>query len=56
MKCQIQLKGLQMKIIDPNEFKSSDYESAQTLLQTYVHVKGDTRQGKCGLRQKFWLL
>ena len=43
-------------MIDPNEFKSSDYESAQTLLRTYVHFKGDTRQGKYGLTQKFWLL
>ena len=48
------IKGTAM--IDPNEFNSSDCESAQALLQTYEHFKEDIRQGKYGLTQKFWLL
>ena len=43
-------------MIDPNEFHSSDSESAQALPQTYVHFKEDIRQEKYGLTQKFWLL
>ena len=43
-------------MIDPNQFNSSDCESAQTLLQMYVHFKKDIRQGKYGLTQKLWLL
>ena len=40
-------------MIDPNEFNSSDCESAQILLQTYEHFKEDSRQGKYALTQKF---
>ena len=40
-------------MIDPKEFNSSDSESAQSLLLTYVHFKEDIRQGKYGLTQKF---
>ena len=43
-------------MIEPNKFNSSDCESAQTLLQMYVHFQKDIRQGKYGLTQKFWLL
>ena len=43
-------------MIDPNEFNSSDWESAQILLQTYEHFKEDIRKGKYALTQKFWLL
>ena len=43
-------------MIDPNKFNSSDCESTQTLLQTYVHFKEGIRQGKYGLTQIFWLL
>ena len=43
-------------MIDPDEFNSSACESAQTLLQIYVHFKEAIRQGKYGLTQKCWLL
>ena len=43
-------------MIYPNEFNSSDCESAQTLLHTYKHYKEDIQQGKHGLTQKFWIL
>ena len=43
-------------MIDPDEFNSSACESAQTLLQMYVHFKEAIRQGKYGLTQKCWLL
>ena len=40
-------------MIDSKEFNSSDFESAQTLLLTYVHFKEDIRHRNYGLTQKF---
>ena len=40
-------------MIDAKEFNSSDFESAQTLLLTYVHFKEDIRHRNYGLTQKF---